>query len=169
VTGTADDDTGLARVECRVGGNAFSAATGTTTWSAQVSLTAGTNLIGVRSVDLAGNVSAVNTRSVFCTVPATLNLDIKGKGSVKGGTNGQKLTIGRQYTLTASPTAGYVFSNWTGDVISKLPAVTFVMQSNLTLTANFVTNPFSSKASSAVCSMRPTRCGWDVQATSRSR
>jgi hypothetical protein len=142
VTGTADDDTGVARVECRVGINNFATATGTTAWSAPVTLVAGTNIVSVRSRDLAGNYSAVATRPIFCAVPATLNLDIRGKGSVKGGTNGQKFTIGKQYTLTATPLAGYAFSNWTGDVSSYLPSVSFVMQPSLTLTANFVTNPF---------------------------
>jgi hypothetical protein len=108
----------------------------------QLTLVAGTNILGVRSIDLSGNISPTNTRAVFCSVPGTLNLDIKGKGNVKGGTNGQKLEIGKPYKLTATPTAGFVFSNWTGDVISQTPELTFLMQSNVTLSANFVTNPF---------------------------
>ena len=143
VSGSADDDTGLASVEWRVGSSAFAPATGTTAWSAQVTLAPGTNVVGVRSVDLSGNLSLTNTRSFFCAVPGTLNLAIKGQGHVKGGTNGQQLEIGRPYQLTAQPDVGCVFSSWSGDLAGNTPSLTFVMQSNVTVTANFVTNPFT--------------------------
>ncbi|HXJ58515.1 MAG TPA: Ig-like domain-containing protein [Verrucomicrobiae bacterium] len=142
VTGSASDNVGVARVECRVGSGTFTLATGTANWSSSLALTPGTNVISARSVDLTGNTSATNTRTIFCAVPGTLNLDIQGKGSVKGGTNGQKLDIGRPYRLKATPNVGFVFSNWTGDVSSDSPELSFVMQSNVTLSANFVTNPF---------------------------
>jgi hypothetical protein len=142
VTGTASDNVGLGRVEARVGSGAFAVASGTTAWSIPLSLTAGTNVIGVRSINAAGNISLTSTRSVFCAVPGTLNLNIHGKGSVQGGTNGQKLDIGRPYELRATPSVGFVFSNWTGDISSDSPELSFLMQSNVNVAANFVTNPF---------------------------
>jgi hypothetical protein len=142
VAGTASDNAAIGRVEARVGSNAFAVAVGTTSWSISLSLVAGTNVIAVRSIDAAGNISPLSTRSVFCAVPGTLNLNIHGKGSVKGGTNGQKLDIGRPYYLQATPSAGFVFSNWTGDISSVSPQLSFVMQSNINVAANFVTNPF---------------------------
>ncbi|PYJ06493.1 MAG: hypothetical protein DME25_06560, partial [Verrucomicrobia bacterium] len=142
VSGTADDDMGLARVECRVGSGPFVSAIGTTDWSAQLILSPGTNLVSARSVDLSGNVSLTNTRSFFCSVAATLNLAILGQGAVRGATNGQHLQIGRPYKLSAEPAAGCVFSNWTGDLSGASSTINFVMESNLAVTATFVTNPF---------------------------
>jgi hypothetical protein len=61
---------------------------------------------------------------------------------VKGATNGQSLDIGKLLKLTAAPMSGFVFSNWTGDVSGNSPTLSFLMQSNLAVTAKFVTNPF---------------------------
>jgi hypothetical protein len=52
------------------------------------------------------------------------------------------LEIARGYRLLARPGEGYVFSNWTGQVTGNLPALDFLMQSNMTVQANFVPNPF---------------------------
>lgn len=142
ITGTADDNDAVASVNYRVGVGAFAAATGTDNWSASVTLQPGTNLLSVRSVDVSGNISLTNTRSVFASVPSSLLLDINGQGSVSGATNGQPLPIGRVYKLTAVPTAGFAFSNWTGDVSGTAPELSFMMGSNLQVIANFVTNPF---------------------------
>src|SRR5262249_31494933 len=49
---------------------------------------------------------------------------------------------GTVHTITALPAPGFVFSNWTGDIASRLAKLTFVMRSNLTLQANFIPNPF---------------------------
>jgi len=142
-TGTAGDNDAVARVDYRIGSGAFATATGTEDWSAQVTLQPGTNLLSVRSVDVSGNISLTNTRSVFCAVPSSLSLAIVGLGAVSGATNGQQFPIGRVCKLTAVPTAGFVFSNWTGDVPGSSPTLSFLMQSNLQVTANFVTNPFT--------------------------
>jgi hypothetical protein len=142
ITGTADDNEALASVEYQVGAGAFTTATGTDNWSTQVTLDPGTNIISVRSIDVSGNISLTNTRSLFCTVPSALNLAIHGQGLVSGATNGQQFPIGQTCKLTAVPLAGFVFSNWTGDVFGDVPTLSFLMQSNLQITANFVTNPF---------------------------
>jgi hypothetical protein len=142
VTGTAGDNDAVASVDIRVGAGAFVAATGAENWSASVTLQPGTNLLSVRSVDVSGNISLTNTRSVFASVPSSLTLGINGLGTVSGATNGQPLPIGRVYKLTAIPTAGFVFSNWTGDVSGTAPELSFMMGSNLQVIANFVTNPF---------------------------
>ena len=132
----------LARVECQVNDSEFRPVTGTAAWEALVPLRAGTNRIRVRSLDLQGNTSAVVERSVFLVVPAPLTLSTHGHGAVTGATNRQPLEIGRGYTLTALPERGFIFSNWNGTISSASPRLTFLMESNLTLTASFVTNPF---------------------------
>jgi hypothetical protein len=142
ITGTADDNDAVASVDYRLGSGAFATASGTDNWSASVTLQPGTNLLSVRSIDVSGNISLTNTRSVFCSVPSSLMLAINGQGSVSGATNGQQLPIGRVCKLTAVPTAGFAFSNWTGDVSGTAPELSFLMGSNLQVVANFVTNPF---------------------------
>jgi len=44
---------------------------------------------------------------------------------------------GTSVTITATPNSGYTFSNWTGDVSSSSNPVTFTMDSNKSLKANF--------------------------------
>ena len=66
-----------------------------------------------------------------------------GSGTVSPNQNGQLLAVGSSFTVTAKPaSSAYVFDGWTGDVVSGLAKLTFVMQSNLVLQANFITNPF---------------------------
>ncbi|SPE61533.1 hypothetical protein SBV1_730006 [Verrucomicrobia bacterium] len=72
--------------------------------------------------------------------PSPLTIVINGNGSVSGVTNGQLLNLGQSYTATATPAAGSSFVNWSGPVSGTSPSLTFVMQSNLVLTANFVLN-----------------------------
>ncbi|HWH70977.1 MAG TPA: hypothetical protein VNT26_16430, partial [Candidatus Sulfotelmatobacter sp.] len=67
---------------------------------------------------------------------------------------GQWLELGKTYQLIARPGPGCLFSNWTGGVASDCrvlgnsPTLTFVMQSNLAVRANFVPNPFGRMAGS---------------------
>lgn len=142
ITGTAEDNDTIARVDYAVNGSAFATATGTEDWSALVTLIPGTNILSIRSVDVTGNLSLTNTRSIFCVVSESLTLAINGEGTVSGATNGQALPIGRVCKLTAVPTTGFVFSNWTGGVSGNAPSLSFMMQSNMAVVANFVVNPF---------------------------
>jgi hypothetical protein len=143
VTGTANDNDNIARVDIAVGEEDFTTASGTDDWSANVALQPGTNVVRVRSVDLSGNLSLTNTRSLFCAVQSSLSLVVNGSGAVSGATNGQRFPIGKACKVTAVPLVGYVFSNWSGHVSGDSPNLSFVMQSNLQVVANFVTNPFS--------------------------
>lgn len=55
----------------------------------------------------------------------------------------QLLEVGKTYTLTAKPGKGFVFSNWSGTISSSAAKLTFAMQSNTVLQANFIPNPFT--------------------------
>ena len=59
LSGTANDNVGVARVQCRVNGGAWGTATGTAAWSATLSLAPGGNLIEAQAVDAAGNASVI--------------------------------------------------------------------------------------------------------------
>jgi uncharacterized repeat protein (TIGR03803 family) len=123
-------------------------------WSiTNASFLAGTNYVTVESFDTLGNQSIPVTREFFYVVPSLFALDMNGFGtalgsaSVAGGvhpTNGAMLDIGEGYTLTAKPSSHYVFSNWTTStgLISNSSTLHFIMESNLAITANFVTNNF---------------------------
>jgi hypothetical protein len=116
-----------------------------TNWSARVGLTAGTNILRLQAVDFAGNPSLTQTRVAYFVVTNALTLRTNGHGGIVGLLNGQPLEVGRGYAIRAIPGAGSLFSNWVSSVgwISTNPLLRFIMTSNLTLTANFVTNPFS--------------------------
>jgi uncharacterized repeat protein (TIGR02543 family) len=140
LTGAASDNTSVARVLYRVGGGAFQVASGATAWSASVSLAAGANLIEVQAVDTAGNQSAIVSRTITNVVASQLTLTTAGQGTVTPNLNGQLLEIGKSYTITAAPAAGYGFSGWSGTVSAATAQLTFLMQSNMTLIATFVDN-----------------------------
>lgn len=112
-------------------------------WSATATLRPGSNTFAVYSVDTSGNVSTTASRTLFRVVSNVVQLLTVGAGSVSPNLDGLGLEIGRSYTVTAIPSAGHVFSNWTGGVTSAATRLTFLMESNLQLQAHFVTNPFA--------------------------
>jgi len=67
-----------------------------------------------------------------------LTVVIHGMGRVTPDLNGQALLVGNSYTVTAIPASGFFFDKWTGGVASDTARLTFTMQSNLVLEANFV-------------------------------
>jgi uncharacterized repeat protein (TIGR02543 family) len=141
--GKASDNVAVAQVQYRLenaaGTNAYQAANGTTNWSATVTnLIPGANTVRVLAFDTSGNVSPAVAISVNYVIVAPLTLGISGGGTVSGATNGQLFHVGVAYKITAVPKTGFGFAGWTGDVITNTPALTFVMQSNLTLQASFV-------------------------------
>ncbi|MDB6024975.1 MAG: hypothetical protein JWM68_1198 [Verrucomicrobiales bacterium] len=158
MTGTASDvGGGLARVKYRLNGGSLSDAAGTTNWTAPLTLLPGTNLVEVKSVDLGGNESDVLSRTFFCATFANLTLIINGSGTIVSTptpygtpTNGARLETGRSYTVTAIPGVSSLFSNWSGTTTYPAAEYVFIMQSNLVLTANFVTNNTSQTAMTSV-------------------
>ena len=87
------------------GVGAWTLATGTTNWSAAVSLAPGTNTVSVYAVDTSGNHSPTNSQKMVYVLSAPITLNIVGKGTVSGAVNGQLLAIGKSVTLTATAPA----------------------------------------------------------------
>ena len=137
VSGTASDNFGLSNVWVQANGGEWIKATNTSNWSADISLTPGTNVIRAYAEDFAGNVSATNEVGLTYVVSATLTVQINGGGSVTPNYNGVLLEIGKTYSMTAQAGAGSTFLGWSGDIITNSPTLTFVMQPNLTFVANF--------------------------------
>src|SRR5439155_4221636 len=71
-----------------------------------------------------------------------LTIQTNGAGTVMPDLNGRALEIGKVYRLKARPDSGFIFAGWEGVPQTNSAALTFVMESNLTLVANFVLNPF---------------------------
>ncbi len=99
----------------------------------------GSNVVSVQSIDVLGNISPAVSRPFFYEVPASLTLLTTGTGSgTFTFTNGAMLDIGGGYLITAKPNAS-VFEFWIEDGIQTFdPTISFVMQTNLVLTADFV-------------------------------
>ncbi len=97
-----------------------------------------------------GAASASTTFRVTATAPppvtSQLSLNKSGNGTVTPDLNSTTLTVGQSYTVTAAPASGYIFTGWSGGVNSSAATITFVMTSNLLLTANFVPNPYMAAA-----------------------
>ena len=68
----------------------------------------------------------------------TLDIGIIGNGSVTRDPNLEAYEAGSTVTLTAVPSAGHVFKNWSGDTSGNQNPVSIVMDGDKTVTAEFV-------------------------------
>jgi hypothetical protein len=154
VTGTAKDlvsGVAITAVYYELNGSSWNLAGTTnswTTWYASVTLTPGENSIRAYVVDISG-AAHTNVAFNFKFIPsAILTVQTIGSGKVTPSDNGALLSIGANYTLKAEPGVNNLFSNWVGgasqpySVLGTNASLTFAMQSNLVLQANFVTNFF---------------------------
>jgi len=119
------------------------AATGNrwTNWNAPVTLIPGTNTISAWAIDVNGLVSKTNTVKCCYVLNAILSVRTNGAGTISPSYNGATLPIGSPYSLTARPSNGFGFVNWTdgsGNVITNGTTLKFIMASNLVWVANFV-------------------------------
>ena len=152
LVGTASDNALVAGVYYQLNATAWQPATTANWWSnwtASTTLPPGTNLLRAYAVDVAGNTSPTSSVSVFYLVTNQLRMRATGLGTVSPNYSNAWLQIGRNYSMTATPASGFVVTNWTistnwlGGVVTNNAVVQFMMQSNLTLQANFadVTKP----------------------------
>jgi hypothetical protein len=89
-----------------------------------------------------GNSSIAPLTVLFSNGPG--KVAIKGvTGAITSDITTKLLTIGQSYTATAAGINGSVFDGWS-NAPTTLPKLTFTMQSNLVLEANFTPNPFAS-------------------------
>ncbi len=147
VKGTAKDNAGVSNVWFQVKEGAWTnASTGNnwTNWTAEVSLTPGTNVVKACAVDAAGNRSATNSVSFIYVLSDRLVVQTTGRGTLSPNYSNAVLEIGKLYSMKATGISGYAFTNWVistnwaGSLTTNNPTLQFRMQSNLTLLANFV-------------------------------
>lgn len=147
VTGTTASDgapvTIVARIENAAGIDEFHVATGVTNWTVALdALIPGANTIRVRSLDAQGVVIAEVTRTITVVLTCPLSVTVSGSGSVTAGFLGTTMRQeGKAYTITATPAPGYLFNWWSGGKSSTNSTLTFTMQEDLALQANFIVNP----------------------------
>ncbi|MDB6057273.1 MAG: peptidyl-Asp metalloendopeptidase, partial [Verrucomicrobiales bacterium] len=146
VTGTARDDVQVDHVEYQLqnssGESGWQIASGLTNWSATLTLVPGTNTITARAIGYGLQTSLHVSRSFFYVVTNMLTVGTNGLGKFTPSLDGKFLEIGRRYTITAMASNNWVFSNWSGSISSNAAILNFLMQPNMVLTGNFVTNPF---------------------------
>jgi hypothetical protein len=146
ITGTAWDNVQVTQVVYQVNSSGWLPVAGTANWQANPALAQRTNRLEVYSVDSSGNRSRTNTLSFIFVMTDRLAVETNGWGTVSPNLNGQILEVGLGYRMTAKPHPTNLFGGWSlgGTLISTQAVLSFIMQSNMVLVANFVPNPFVS-------------------------
>ena len=148
VMGTATGVEAVQGVQYSLNGSAFApvASYDGLHWSsAPLSLEGGTNIFSVYATGTNGINSATNSVRIFVITSNLLQISVSGKGTISPNYSNAVLRVGQAYTVTATPLHGWAFTNWTGAIsgspmipITTKSILTFLMQSNLMLQANFV-------------------------------
>jgi hypothetical protein len=155
VTGVAEDNRGVARVEVKLNGKKWeeiktSKKGNQTTFGVELSAKPGMNTVEVRCFDERGNESAHVVRTYAFTQlrPMALRALPPSGGTVALNSSEalEKLEEGKAYSAVARPKPGMVFNGWSA-VGMDLPSafsnpVMFRMAKGLELTATFVPSPF---------------------------
>jgi hypothetical protein len=166
VSGTLKESGSVtAGVQITVNSNSSASATleavghGSAHWTYTAALVPGANVITAQATGLNNSqiVSPPVRHTVFYVTNAlsakntshlTLAVSPANAGKISGAKTGAALELYKVYTATAAPAANWIFTNWTlganlNSVLSTNPTLAFIMESNLVLQANFVTNPFA--------------------------
>jgi hypothetical protein len=69
---------------------------------------------------------------------SVVTVQIVGGGTVKPNYDGQALTNGTKYSMTAKPRSGFGFTGWSGSLTSSKPKLTFTNAPGLDFTATFL-------------------------------
>ena len=150
VRGTAKGGAGVTNVFYSLNNTGWSnaaSANGWTNWSADLTLTPGTNSFIAYAQDRNGNHSATNKVNFAYVVLTPLTVRTNGTGSISPNYDGVALQIGKFYSMTAtSPVAGFGLQTWTdasNNIVTNNATLKFVMAANLIYTANMgdVTKP----------------------------
>jgi len=139
VRGRATDNKAVTNVLVQLNGGAWVTANTTNgwkNWSLPVTLAPGINILHAYSTDIAQNNSPIFFDVCTYVVYGALSVQTNGPG-IATLNPVEAPEVGKPYTLTATPRSGCRFVNWTGDVTGASPVITFVMTSNMTVTANF--------------------------------
>jgi hypothetical protein len=86
-----------------------------------------------------GTDSSSSSFTLTVSAPGTyfVTLNAQGDGSFSPNLTGQPLAAGQTYSVTAIPGKGHKFSGWKGSLHSSHRVITFVLNSDITLEADF--------------------------------
>ena len=116
-SGVASDNAGVANVYYSLNGSGWSSASTANdwaNWTANVTLTPGTNTLQAYAMDSSGNVSATNTVKFMHVLKAALTVNDTVGGKISPNYNGKLLQIGESYSMTAKKLKKvFAFTNWT--------------------------------------------------------
>jgi uncharacterized repeat protein (TIGR02543 family) len=93
------------------------------------------NTGGIYTIVMNGNRTVTAN---FTLIPYTLTVNISGNGTVSKIPDQATYTYGNVVALTATPDPGWVFSGWSGDLVSVNNPENITMNGNRTVTATFV-------------------------------
>src|SRR5262245_17612344 len=89
------------------------------------------------TITMSANRTVTATFTAITQGPFTLSRDVTGSGSVSVSPNQASYAAGTVVTLTATPSAGFTFTNWSGDLSTTANPTTIVMNANKSVVANF--------------------------------
>ena len=102
----------VSNVWVQLNGGSWMAANGAGFWSLPVTFNPGTNSISFYAMDRDGQVSFTNNLKMDCVVTNQLTLQLGGLGTITPNYSNAWLEVGRNYTMTAVPAAGFAFTDW---------------------------------------------------------
>lgn len=110
VRGKASDNAGISAVYYRLNSGDWFYAAGTTNWTADLTLAAGTNVLRAYVEDSSGNRSGTNRQNIIlvssqslAAIPAPLRLSLGESAGPSGVTVLVSGEVGRSYEILASP------------------------------------------------------------------
>ncbi|MCZ7382046.1 MAG: PEGA domain-containing protein [Candidatus Methanoperedens sp.] len=163
VTGTASDNVALNKVEVKVGTGSWQLASGTTSWSGQVTLYSGSNTISARATDTSGN---TNEASVIVThnPPVTT-----GSISVSSIPSGASIYLDSSYRgetpkdiTDASVGSHYIelklddYKPWSDTIDVKAGSVSYVSATLTSIAKETITPTITTTAPTSTSGQPPT-------------
>lgn len=110
-----------------------------TAWTGQAT---GTNNPLVLTVTNNLNATANFASIASNSTPVTISVTVVGPGKVTPPVADKTFRSGQQVTLTATPTRGDFFVNWTGSITTNKNPLVLTPRTSIALQANFISNPF---------------------------
>jgi uncharacterized repeat protein (TIGR02543 family) len=139
--GTAKSTIPISAVLYSFNGSAWTFANGTTNWSVPgLTPKAGANVFSAVAIETNSVASKTNTVVFTYIVNQPIAVSTTGGQGTVTLANGAQLQIGKTYKISAKAAKGFGFTGWTGSLTNSSSKLSFVMASNLTLTANFTDN-----------------------------
>lgn len=96
---------------------------------------------------------SVNKSFIITAPTRRLTVSVSPAGSGTTSPSGTTFwDLNTPVTVSASPNSGYRFDHWSGSVTGTDPVITVIMDSNKSITANFVALPARTPATNLTCS-----------------